>query len=89
MISPTIGRVVWYHPPGMKIEAQPYPGLICHVHSDTCVNVGGFDHNGVPFKDTSVLLLQEPGTYGNPGGGSWCEWMPYQIGQAKRNEETK
>lgn len=36
---------------------------------------------------TSVLLLQE----GNerPSGGGFCEWMPYQIGQAKKHEADK
>lgn len=86
MISPTVGRVVWYYPPGHPHPSQPYPALICYVHSDMLINVGGFDHNGRPFADTSVLLVQGDG-YGNPAGGSWAGWMPYQIGQAKKHEE--
>jgi hypothetical protein len=86
MITPTIGRVVWYYPKGMQHTSQPHPALICYVWSDMMVNVGGFDSNGVPFADTSVLLLQDEGSYGNPGGGSWACWMPYQKGQAAKTE---
>lgn len=42
------------------------------------INVGGFDHNGRPFGETSVLLVQDEFSYGNPGGGAWARWMPYQ-----------
>lgn len=81
MIKPTIGRVVWYYAPGRAHTDQPNAALIAHVHSDTMINVGGFDGNGKPFGDTSVLLVHDG--YGNPGGGAWACWMPYQIGQAR------
>lgn len=86
MIKPTCGRVVWYWPAGRSHESQPYAAMIALVHSDTMINVGGFDHNGKPFSDTSVLLVQGEGSYGNPGGGSWATWMPYQKGQAAKTE---
>lgn len=78
MIKPTVGRVVWFYPAGVGHEVQPWPALIAFVHSDTCINVGGFDKDGKPFSETSVMLLQDEGSYGNPGGGSWACWMPYQ-----------
>jgi hypothetical protein len=78
MIKPTVGRVVWYYKPGAQHTDQPYAALISYVHSDTCINVGGFDHNGKPFADTSVMLHQDEESYGNPGGGAWASWMPYQ-----------
>lgn len=85
MIVPTVGRVVWYYPPGRSRDAQPNAALIAHVHSNTMINVGGFDPGGQPFADTSVLLIQDEGSYGNPGGGAWACWMPYQQGQAKKH----
>lgn len=84
MIKPTIGRVIWYYPPGVEHTEQPFPALIAYVQSDDRINVGGFDNRGKPFSDTEVLLLQEG--YGNPGGGAWACWMPYQKGQAAKHE---
>ncbi len=88
MIKPTVGRVVWYWPKDEK-PTQPYAAIIARVWSDTCVNLAIFDANGnaIAGPPTSVLLLQE----GNerPSGGGFCEWMPYQIGQAKKHEAEK
>lgn len=87
MIKPTVGRVVWYWPsksePICPGGDQPLAALVAHVWSDTCINIAGFDANGVPFNRTSVLLLQD----GNPRPDQqFAEWMPYQIGQAKKHE---
>ncbi len=89
MIKPTVGRVVWYYPPGVPHDSQPYAAIVAYVHSDTMINVGGFNANGEPFKDTSVLLLQDESSYGNPGGGAWACWMPYQKGQAAKTEAAE
>lgn len=86
MITPTVGRVVWFYPAGRAHTEQPCAAFITYVHSDTMINVGGFDYNGKPFGETSVLLVQGEGCYGNPGGGSWAGWMPYQKGQAAKTE---
>ena len=85
MITPTIGRVVWYHPVDASgaTPEQPYPALISYVHSDTLINVGGFTANGVPFAATSVSLVQDGAS---AVGGSWAEWIPYQKGQAAKTE---
>jgi hypothetical protein len=83
IIKPTIGRVVWYYPPHHTPGDQPLAAIVAHVWSDTCVNLAIFDGNGRPMQSppTSVLLVQ-PGNE-VPTGGNYCEWMPYQIGQAK------
>lgn len=85
MISPTVGRVVWYHPfpadPGPSPGDQPLCALVTHVWSDTCVNLAIFDANGVAYSRTSVLLHQD----GNPKPDrGFCEWMPFQKGQAAK-----
>ena len=83
MIKPTIGRVVWFHPSGASANQQPNAALIAYVHSDTTVNLAVFDCNGVAESHTSVYLHQEnapkPTSY-------YCEWMPYQQGQAAKTE---
>ena len=88
MIKPTVGRVVWYWPHKddhqiVKGGDQPLAAFVSHVWNDTCVNLAVFDANGVAFSRTSVLLVQE----GNPVPDSnFAEWIPYQIGQAKKHE---
>jgi hypothetical protein len=47
------------------------------------VNIGYLDANGNSQNATSVKLVQE-GDYQEPGEVYYCEWMPYQIGQAKQ-----
>lgn len=75
MIKPTIGRVVLVHRTNSGSD-QPEPALVCRVWTDRCINVGGFDCNGMPFSATSVRLLQDDE---QPNGESiYAEWMPYQ-----------
>jgi hypothetical protein len=49
---------------------------------DALVNLTVFDSNGVSHSRTSVPLVHagEP----KPEHGYFCEWMPYQIGQAAK-----
>lgn len=84
MIKPTIGRVVWFQPShaaDAPERAQPHAALIAYVHGDRCINVGGFDGNGMPFSACSVILVQEGDAV--PTGGYYASWMPFQVGQAK------
>ena len=88
MIKPTIGRVVWYYPLGDTSDEQPLAALIAHVWSDTCVNLAVFDSNGIASNQTSVFLYQnEPNT--EKPSSSFCEWMPYQQGQAAKTEAVE
>jgi hypothetical protein len=94
MIKPTIGRRVWYWP---HINAatggfvysdvsQPLDAGIAYVHSDRLINISVADQNGVMHSRTSVPLVQEGDK--RPDGGGFCEWMPYQVGQAKSSTPT-
>lgn len=78
MIHPTIGRVVLFR--YNKDQAEPFPALVCKVHSDYVVNVGGFMDNGVPFSQPDVPLLQDDDPA--PEVGCYAEWMPHQKQQA-------
>jgi hypothetical protein len=91
MIQPTVGRVVLLFANEPKydfgfcfVAGKPHAALVTAVHSDTLVNVVAFDANGKSFPFTSIELKQaeDQKTYGN----FWCEWMPYQKGQAAKAE---
>jgi hypothetical protein len=92
MIKPTIGRVVWYHPHSFQASADFAPTPICaaivaFVHSDHCVNLAVFDANGNSHSRTSVTLIQDGAEPSE--GGNYCEWMPYQKGQAAKAESLE
>lgn len=86
-IEPTVGRIVWYwpgqHEDILRVLNQPLPAIVTAVLSDTRVNLAVFDAFGGSNSRASVQLVQE----GNerPAGG-FCEWMPYQRGQAAKTE---
>lgn len=88
MIEPSIGRVVWYQPNEtdalrMNAAGQPLAALVAYVHSSRMVNLMVIDPNGHTHPRTSVTLMQEGDD--KPVGASFAEWMPYQMGQAKKN----
>lgn len=97
VIAPTVGRKVWYRPTlhdkagphAMTAYGdQPLDATVLHVWSDRCVNLLIVDAKGGLFPRTSVRLLQPDDAPpvdpdGEPLGG-YAEWMPYQMGQAKK-----
>jgi hypothetical protein len=94
MIKPTVGRIVWYRPSEfdrtqMTVHDQGHPSeqplaaTVAYVWSDTLVNLTVSDHNGATHQRTSVFLDQGEG---HGGYNAWCEWMPYQKGQAAKTE---
>lgn len=79
MIKPTVGRVVWYWPLGLKSKEagdQPCSAQVAYVHGDRMINIGYLSHNGLACAATSVTLVQDGDEY--PEQGGFCEWMPYQ-----------
>lgn len=86
IIQPTVGRVVHFYPSiedPLWVSGRPLAAIVAYVWSDSCVNLAIFDSNGVSTNRTSVYLVQ-PGNE-RPSGG-FCEWMPYQKGQAAKTE---
>jgi len=83
-IKPTVGRVVHYHG---NSAAGVQAALIAYVHSDTMLNLGVFDENGVSYGATSVPLVQDGEEI--PVGGHYATWMPYQVGQAVKTEHLE
>ena len=88
IITPTVGRIVWYTPvsPNEHVAdhgGQPFAAIVTYVWNDRMINITAFDHNGTAWSHTSVVLAQE----GDPKPEQhYAEWMPYQLGQAKKHE---
>jgi len=87
VIKPSIGRVVWFQP-GKSIEQplrdQPFAAIVAYVWNDRMINLAYFNENGEPRNATSVTLLQDDDQ--TPGHGHFAEWMPFQKGQAAKQE---
>lgn len=83
MITPTIGRIVWFWNSPQLRTLQPEAAIIAYVHNDAMVNLGVFRDNGNCSGFTSVELWHGEG---EPPAGAYCEWMPYQKGQAAKND---
>lgn len=89
MIKPTIGRVVLVFARATALDKrQPEPALVTYVHSDTYINVGGFDRDGKVFGLTSVYLVQDESPP-LPEGSLRAEWMPFQKGQVAKTEQLE
>lgn len=87
MITPTVGRVVlfWAKPPSE--QGQPFAATVAYVHGDRAVNLSYVDHNGQQHAATSVQLVQPEDLTSNES--YYCEWMPYQKGQATKTEAAE
>lgn len=92
-IAPTVGRVLHFIPTvdymasrkqAFGNPAQPLAAMITYVHSDTMVNLTVWDQNGEQFGVCSVPLVQEGCDM--IVGSFYAQWMPYQKGQAAKNE---
>ena len=86
IIEPTVGRMVWFWPNGksdINAKIQPYAAQIAYVHSVGMINIGYLDANGEHKNQTSVPLIQEGQ---DQPYFSFCEWMPFQKGQAAKTE---
>lgn len=85
MIEPTVGRVVWFYKfargGGHK---GPLAAHVCKVHSPQMVNLMVIDESGIAFPESSVFLKQDDG---ETPQFDYCEWMPYQKGQAAKAEQ--
>lgn len=93
MITPTVGRIVWFHDetcldpaPIARITGQPSAAIITAVWGDRMVNLAVFDGNGKIHPRTSITLVQPGDACPPPGCAQYCEWMPFQKGQAAKQE---
>ncbi len=84
MIEPTVGRVVWYHPQG---HSETHAAIIARVNNDETINIAWFDVMGGAQSAQSVPLIQDAPVAQT--GSAYCEWMPYQKGQAAKTEAAE
>lgn len=81
VITPTVGRIVYYKSYGSPCGKYPSverAAIITQVHTHQCVDLAIFNPTGVHFN-TSVMRGE--------GAGEW-DWMPYQKEQAKIQQEA-
>ncbi len=87
MITPTVGRVVYFRPgEGARSRMivrgnQPLRADIVYVHDDQYVALNVDDHQGKRHFMPKVFLLQDD--VKPVAGLSYAEWMPYQKAVAK------
>lgn len=84
MITPTVGRVVWYRPVADILcvnGTEPLAAIVAGVWGDRMVNLAVFDFNGAMHNRTSVTLVQPEDTKPDH---SFCQWMPFQVDQANK-----
>jgi hypothetical protein len=83
-IKPTVGRVVWFY---KYVAGQGHKGPmaahVAFVNTDSHINLMVISENGVPHPEIGVFLRQ--GDDAIPVH-DYCEWMPYQKGQAAKAE---
>lgn len=87
MITPTIGRKIWFWPNQTNTAcytvldaAQAFDASVVFVAADDRVHIAFFDHTGVPFIRHDVPILQDDKPL--PVGTCYCTWMPYQQSAA-------
>ena len=90
-IQPTVGRKVHYRTGNNDHEMHklntddPLDATIVGVWEDGLINVVVFDCNGKMYTRNGIRLRQEGQTISNQ---PYCEWMPFQVGQAKAQAVT-
>ena len=95
MITPTVGRQVWFWPSKEKVvemqpafdRTQPMAATVTWVWDDRRVNLAVLDQNAKPYPMIGVTLLQDDDK--PKPDESYAEWMPYQKGQAAKAEADK
>jgi len=55
MKPPRIGQKILYND---GISKQRVPGMVTYIWNDNTINIGGFDHQGIPFMRHKVHLCK-------------------------------
>jgi len=87
MIIPTIGRIMWYWPEKQYRGKLPWAAIVTDVHNNNMVSVAVFASNGdmILGGKQSVPIVQDGSPY-VASESPYVEWMPYQLGQAKKDK---
>jgi hypothetical protein len=76
MITPTVGRVVWFYAANEDGgHYGPFAALVCAVKDTPFVNLFVISDEGETYSKRKVRLIQDD----DPTPESdYCAWMPYQ-----------
>lgn len=87
MITPTIGRKVWYYDYTNLGALDPYQAFdasVIYVWGVNSVTLDVTDHHGNRHIKQAVALRDpQPGDC-HGSGSEFATWMPYQVGQARK-----
>lgn len=90
VISPTPGRIVWFHPAPhdgvATLNGQPLAAIVAGVHSDRLINLAVFDAYGNSQQRSNVHLVQPDDAAPDCAHATW---MPYQVGQAAKHQAVE
>jgi len=86
MIKPTVGRVVWFreYVLGKQTHNEPLAATVAWVNEDDTVNLTVHSESGTTYGITDIPLIQDD----LKPNCDYCEWMPWQLGQAKAATES-
>lgn len=75
MITPTVGRIVWFYPHGSDLHASPLAAIVTAVWTPTRVNLCVLSQEGVPYPTppNQVLFVQDGGQRPE-SGRAFCTW---------------
>ena len=89
-MAPTVGRVVLFFPaagsPIPHIPGIPLAATVAWVENERQVNLAAVDMNGASWPQQNVQFVHDDDAYETDAAR--CEWMPYQVGQAKAAAEV-
>lgn len=84
MIKPTVGRVVYYRDVAGHGDV-PLCAIVAGVVDDKRVNLTIFSENGLYIGGHEMVTLVQEGDA--IPEGPYCEWMPFQKGQAAKVDD--
>lgn len=84
MIQPTVGRMILFRAPS---SSKPLAATVAAVNDDGTINIGYLDSIGAHHSSQFIRII-EPGDTVGPEE-HWCEWMPFQLGQAAKTEQAE
>ena len=86
-ITPTVGRIVYVF---STRWSGPRAGIITGVNENGTIDVNCWVRAGEPTpmrSELAALTINPPNTGAPVGADFWCEWMPYQMGQAAKTDD--
>lgn len=86
MITPTVGRTVWFRGRAGYRTEQPQCAFIAFVHGNNACNLQVLDSAGNASAMQDVAHWDGEGNA--PAYAHW-QWMPYQKGQAAKNDDLE